>query len=501
MSEFKRQHPVSIFVSFFSNVKQLLITGAVLLFFGSSQQRGPWYYLFILIFLLVFSSISGFLYWLTFRYKLEDRELHVKHGLIFRKKRYIHQDRVQSIDLNAKLIQRMFNLVEVKIETAGGGEEPEFRIIALNRSEAETIRDELLYGGDEGEESAESDSPAAVPEGTEGEEETVPAEKKPSERKKKPLDYEWKLTGKRLFAAALTSSGIGLAATFVAAVFSQFQQFIPEHWYETAFGIIVQSSVTFILIFVLLVLLVAWLIRIVSTVLKYGNFSIEQRGNEIVISRGLLERRQLTLNRDRITAIRIVQNVLRQPFGFSAVYVESAGGGTKEEDLSTILIPLCRESEIQGHLKALVPDFAFERKLTGLPGKSMRRYMIRLAVPAAIAAAAVTYFVDYGALSFIGLAAAAGLGYWQYKDAGIGNNEQFLWIRTRKFARSTVIVPRRRIQTVEVTSHPLQRLHGLTTLEVSILTSITGKTFSLQHLGENQALACYQWFSYEDGRR
>ncbi|WP_161524709.1 PH domain-containing protein [Alteribacter lacisalsi] len=500
MSDYKRQHPVSIFVSFFSNVKQLLITGVVLLFFGSSQQRGPWYYLIILIFLLLFSSVSGFLYWLTFRYRLDDRELHVRHGLIFRKKRYIHQDRVQSIDLNAKLIQRMFNLVEVKIETAGGGDEPEFRIIALKREEAEEIRHELLYGMRKSEPDSyeyEGEDGAVYDVGEYQDKETPKPVQYQAKERKEP-DHRWKLSGRRLLAAALTSSGIGVAATFVGAAFSQIQQFIPEAWYETALGFVLQSSVRFVISFVILVLLIAWVIRIISTLLKYGNFTIEKTGDEIVISRGLLERRQLTLNRRRITAVRVVQNVLRQPFGLVAVYVESAGGGTKDEDLSTILLPLCRESEIKGHLEALAPEYSFERPMTGLPGKSMFRYMIRLAVPVTAAAALVTYFIDYGAFSFIGLALAAGLGYWQFKDAGIGNNEQFLWMRSRKFARTTVIVPRSRIQTVEITSHPLQRLNGLTTLEVSILTSITGKTFSLQHLGEDQSVSCFRWFSYEE---
>ncbi|WP_368731600.1 PH domain-containing protein, partial [Pseudomonas sp. 2822-17] len=59
--------------------------------------------------------------WVTFKYQVVDNELQVRQGLIFRKRRYIRQERIQSIDLNAKLIQRLFNLVEVKVETAGGG--------------------------------------------------------------------------------------------------------------------------------------------------------------------------------------------------------------------------------------------------------------------------------------------------------------------------------------------------------------------------------------------
>lgn len=45
----------------------------------------------------------------------------------------------------------------------------------------------------------------------------------------------------------------------------------------------------------------------------------------MVIERGLIEKRQLTLAYRRITAVRIIKSIIRQPFGFVSVYVESAG--------------------------------------------------------------------------------------------------------------------------------------------------------------------------------
>ncbi len=467
----------------------MIITLIVLFFFGTSQTANPWFYGIAFSALLLFSFVSGFIHWLTFRYQLDDQELHIKHGLIFRKKRYIHQDRVQSIDLNAKLIQRLFNLVEVKIETAGGGEEPEFRIVALNKEEAGQIRYELLHRKAHFGENEEQLSPP--------EDSASWSIQEDEDKVKDEVDYRWGLSTKRLVIAAITSSGIGVAATFVAAIFSQIQQFVPESWYETAAGFVLQSSLILLISFVVLVLLIGWLIRIISTILKYGQFKIEKTGSDVVISRGVLEQRQLTINTQRITAIRLVQNMLRQPFGYASVYLETAGGGTKDEDLSTILIPLCKESEVRAHLQEIAPDFAFERPLTRLPKKSMKRYMVRLTVPVLLAAAVATYFVDYGAYSLIAIGFALGLGYWQYKDAGIGVNDHFLWMRTRKVVRTTVIVPRKRIQSVEITSNPLQRMDELTTIEVSILTSILGKTFSLKHLSENQAMKYFQWYSYE----
>ncbi len=85
---------------------------------------------------------------------------------------------------------------------------------------------------------------------------------------------------------------------------------------------------------------------IIGTVLKYGGFKLEKFGDELVISRGLLEQRQLTIHTGRVTAVRIVRNLFRQPFGYATVYVESAGGGSKDEQLSTVLLPIAEENGI-----------------------------------------------------------------------------------------------------------------------------------------------------------
>ena len=46
----------------------------------------------------------------------------------------------------------------------------------------------------------------------------------------------------------------------------------------------------------------------------------------MIITKGLLEKKRITLPLNRIQAIRIVENPLRQLTGFATVVVESAGG-------------------------------------------------------------------------------------------------------------------------------------------------------------------------------
>jgi len=525
MNEWKRQHPAAIFISFLSNLKQMIVTLIAVFIFGQSAQgiSGIFYLLFFSA-ILLFSVWSGFISWWKFFYYLKEDELQIKQGLIFRKKRFIRKDRIQSIDINAKLVQRLFGLVEVRIETAGGGSEPEFRIIALKKEEAIAIKKHLLTkyqynetifdialeqedgvpkenaekdvntdqehrGSQLGEDKIEIDEPLRDDPQIES--------KKEIELEDTPPDFKWVLGSKRLLIAALTSSGVGIAATFIAAIVSQAPQFLPEWLFDQLIGWFIQSSILLIAGVFVSILFLAWLFTLTGTLLKYGLFTLTKRENDIHISRGVLEQRQLTLNAKRITAIRIVQSPLRQMFNFVSIYVESAGGGTKEEDLSTILTPLCKRSEVEGILDEIVPEFSFTPLYQGLPKESLRRYMIKLIVPSLLVAGVATYYIPYGWVSFLLPAMAAGLGYIQYRSAGISQLDDFLCIRSRTIAKTEVILPRRRIQDIVSSQNVLQKLDDLYTIHVAVLTSLFGKTFTLRHISSKQVEQGYLWYTYE----
>lgn len=474
---------------------------------------------FILIFffvILLFSAISATVSWWKFEYSLFSEELRVRQGLIFRKNRFIRKERVQSIDLNAHLVQRLFGLVEVRIETAGGGSEPEFRLIALTRDEALQIKKELRETGNSakekdvsyGETEIKTDIqsndnenvmvPSWVKSYRDKDDEEVDYDWDDMEEEEIEADYQWKLTPARLVIAAMTASGVGLAATFLAAISSQVPQFLPAWMFDAAISWFLASSITFILSIIVLILFIAWVFTTIGAIIRYGKFTLKRWGNEIHMSRGLLEKRQLTIKANRITAVRIVQNPIRQLFGFYAIYIESAGGGTKEEDLSTILVPLCGFREAESILSETLPEFTYERSFEGLPAKSLRRYIIKLMIPALIAAIVATYFLPYGWFAFSLPILGAIWGYVQYKAAGIGYNKDHILLRYRIIDKTEILVPRFRIQAMQSNQNPLQKLDDLFTIQVSVLSSIMGKSFSLRHIHQTQRERAFQWYSYQD---
>ncbi|KHF40278.1 PH domain-containing protein [Halalkalibacter okhensis] len=472
MSELKRLHVAAIFVSFLTTLRSFLLPFILTFFLGStSDSNGFFRFEYIWLGILIFVIISGIVNWFTFRYRIVEGELYIQKGLLIKKKRYIQQKRVQSIDVTAGVFQRLFGLVKVRIETAGGGAEPEVSLIAITREEAEGIRSELLKKHHDLSMNEEI-------------------------QKEDQAEFSWQLSSSRLVIAALTSSGLGLTISAVAALFTQVEQFLPEAIYEQIFGFLSDSGVAIIFVIIVFVVFISWCISFIGTLLKYGRFNIEKFNNELVISRGLLERRQLTIHTDKVTAVRVVRNIFRQPFGFGSVYVESAGGGTNDEQLSTVLLPITNDEEMSGVLSKVLPEYADYFHVTPVPKRSLIRFFIRaVAIPLVVTVLIGLFIHPVGYYGFILVALCFVLGLLQYKDAGAGMNHTHIWIRYRKISQMLVVSEKSKIQAVEIHSSFFQRRKQLASFRFSILSSVVGKSFTVVDLDQYQASGMLAWYS------
>ncbi|MEK4564924.1 PH domain-containing protein [Alkalihalobacillus sp. FSL R5-0424] len=483
MNNLKRLHPAAMLISLIAAVKSsiLPIIGSVVIGFANSNP----FLKYVWIAILAFAVISSFLSWVTFYYKLDNGELYVQKGIFVKKKRYIQRQRVQSIDVKAGVLQRLFGMVGVDIETAGGSSEAEAHLSAITKEEAEAIRKELL-----GKESSRMRMNEELEDNEEsGEEEVV--EEGPART--------WKLGTERLVAAAMTSSGVGLIFSAVGALFTQFYQFIPNVWLDQSLGFVTSvglSSILAITGIVFLALLVSWAISCVITILKYGGFQVEQYEKELVITRGLLERRQLTLQVNRITSVRLVRNLLRQPLGFVSVYVESAGGGSKDEQASTLLIPILKDSDLKDVLADILPEYSFEREYRPLPIRALWKMIIQaFIVPVVVTAIASYFFFPYGLFGLMFLIITIPFAWFTFKAGGSEAGDHYVWLRYREISLIEVIAPRWKVQAAEKQVSVIQKFQGLSTFKITVQSSLSGKSFHLANLTDKQADYLLAWYS------
>lgn len=93
---------------------------------------------FFLLLLLPFLST-----WFFYRFAVDDRNVYVKSGMLFKTERKARLDRVQSIDVNRPLMARLLGLAELKFDVADG-DSSALRVQFLGYRAARELREQLL---------------------------------------------------------------------------------------------------------------------------------------------------------------------------------------------------------------------------------------------------------------------------------------------------------------------------------------------------------------------
>lgn len=479
MFEPKRIHPVGMILNFVRMIKSYIVP-AIIFFFVSSNESFNLYLIVGGSLLILLVMVISILEWWKFTYIIVDGELRIEHGVFVKKKRYIPIERIQTINITAGIIQQIFGLVKVQIETAGSGIEAEGSLTAIKKQEADRIQEEISKYKQLSKSSIAG-----------------------SEQEEVILDLpNYKMTIKDLLVAASTSSGIGVIISAVAAFVSQFDEFIPYEKIIDRFEFLTNASITLYAILIFIAFFIAWILSIIGVLLKYAYFTVVKGEDEIQISRGIFEKRQITIPAKRIQAIQIVQNPLRQLLGYTTIYIESAGGNSGDEGLSTILFPVVPKKNVDQLLSEFLPDFKQNNDLYRLPKRSMLRYVIRKVIPALIVIIPAAYFLQpWGYLSVILLPIAAWWGYATYKDAGWKYDGSQLNVAFRVISKTHVLVNRNRLQSIKSKTTYFQKRVSLQTFECTIKSGLLGRNFTVKDLEQQDVERIINWYSYEKNNR
>ena len=476
MSEFRRQHPVAAIAQLLAVLRQNVPTVIILIFFGAKNSEGD-YFWWSLLAGIILTFVLGIVSWFRFTFRVHDQELQINKGILVRKKLYLSRDRIQVIDITEGLLQRVFGLVKVEIKTAGGGTE-KATISAITKDEAEELQ-ALLRDGP----AVEKDVDEATY----------------LEIVQESLDYPtWRLSGKDLFYAALTSGNFGVIASFLGAIAGQLDQFITDenldYIYEHLPGYGQLSNILWI---VFLVILISYFFSFLGVILKYSDFKIQKKENELLITSGLLERKQITVPFNRIQAIRFVEGITRQPLGYGMLYVESAGFEQKDKNRSIVLVPFISKQNVASFFERFVPQVYDPETSIKPPERAKFRYLRRpnyFLIPVV----SVLWFFWSPAWFFYLLVIPFTLyGWLEYKDAEVSHDDEIIKLSFRQLSKTSAYVRRNRVQVAQVSENPFQRRKDLANLNITAASGAGGKTFTVENMDETDALNVYNWASPE----
>ncbi|WP_102693748.1 PH domain-containing protein [Rummeliibacillus pycnus] len=479
-------HPVTVAISFFSSLKNFVIPIAVILggkgFHYSLNPNNPHFIgtlisggcvLLVLCTILIMSIIK----WRKFVYWFEKEELRIEHGVFVKKKRYIPFERIQSLNYKEGILHRPFKLVKVSIETAADNKgEAEADLIAITREQATMIEIEMKNAKQHEDHSKQINNFNQI-----------------EQKKKRSIIHQ--MSTKDLLILATTSSGIGVVFSGLAAIISQFDDWIPyEHIYGE-FQNFIKFGVLMIGIVTLIVLMISWLLSVAITFVNNYGFVVEKEEDKLFVSKGLLEKKSITIPMKRIQGIRIVENPFRQFFGYATIVIESAGSSGEKDDKKIVMLPIVKKQQGLMVLKKLFPEMDWDFQLQRAPKKALFRYILKHVYWLIPIATLVTCFTfPYGLWLFLLLPFVVLLGVWQHRSAGYAIRNGQLTITYRGISQTTFVTVKKRIQSISLSQSYFAKRKNLATVSVHIMSGTFGSVAEIKHFDIVKMEEVFNWY-------
>ncbi|WP_435061932.1 PH domain-containing protein [Amycolatopsis thermoflava] len=228
---------------------------------------------------------AGLLRWFTTTYQITAEHVRVRRGLLSRKELSVPRDRIRTVDLTSRPLQRILGLSRVVIGTGRGDWQGAMGVTldSLATADASRLREELLHRRTEQ---------------TEGLVDVL-AELRPA----------WVRFG------PFTLSGIAAIGVVVGSLANLFNEVRID---EDDFGMLqslvgrVASTPVWVIVIVLLVLTVVLVsvLSVIAYVLAFWNFRLARGEGTLRVTRGLLTTRQTTIELRRLRGAEISEPLL-----------------------------------------------------------------------------------------------------------------------------------------------------------------------------------------------
>ena len=496
MSETRyKLHWITVLVETIKALKEAILPIVVVLIGGGrGEATGNWYldnwsWIFGGI-VVVYLVSSGFIKWRRFSYWFEDGELRIEYGLFVKKKRYIPLERIQSLNYTEGIFHRPFGLVKVQVETAASsGGEAEAELTAVTRDDADLIKKRIASGKKRNVEERV--------EGFEQMEETDESDDFLRESASEPEALQvFSLNPKQLVVLATTSGGIGVIFSGIAIFLSQFSDVIPFEKVSQELVGLLQVGFFLIVLFIFLGLFGAWLVSVVMTFISNYDFKVRITDEELIITRGLIEKKRTTVPLSRIQSVSVLENPLRQLFGYGRVVLHSAGAAGDGSRIQ--LFPLVKKKDMYPPLQLIFPDLDIREPMQTLP-KRGRRFYYRVdfiwMVP--IIGLMSWFLYPYGLLSLLIIPVIVALGLWQHRSAAYQISGNQVTIRSRGIGLDTSYTMKKRIQSADIRQTIFQKRKGVATLHVHVKSGMAVHELRIRQMDLSEAERLLAW--YEPG--
>lgn len=400
---------VVVIVSSFSSISALFTDNRIA---GVDGASGPMMAaLAALVGFVVVMAIVVLVQWLSYRnlyYELGSQEFNLYSGIFNKKRVQVPYQRIQSVNQKATLVQRVFGVCTVNVDTAGGSVNKAIVIPYLQNTQAERLRSELFARKLQAVAEKDGTLPGDREMSGQGFDPMTPGMAGWSEipgtgtrRIENVLDmpaeivqdvrgvfggmafdtgevtYEYGLSNKELILTGLSNNTVFALIVFgilgaVAQLASEFAPLLTGTFEPIVGNVVVASTRLFGgniiaagVTAVIVVMCIIWVLSVIGACISYGGFRACRRGSRIEIERGLLQHHFQGVDIDRVQSVIVKQSFVRRLVGYcelSLGKIDAAASGSDEQQTGlsqgVVIHPFVKMSRVPEILAGLVPEFA-----------------------------------------------------------------------------------------------------------------------------------------------
>jgi len=478
MTKPKRTHPLGLLQHIAKSFKDYWFL--IILLFTQRETDSIWFWAIITLLVMAF-ILNPLAKWLTLTYAIDPNAVVIHSGVFVRHHEHIPYSRIQTVQSKQWFYLKPFKLEEVLIETASHEDQaPEARLAAVPTSVAGEIERRRQASLTATATTAVTDADATTA---------------TTEQVVAPAGPHYQINNRDLVKFGLTSLIFIPFLLVLLGLYNKVPRSLSDHLIADASHL----ALALLIGGVLVIIVVAWLGAFLWTLTRYYHFELTRRDNNLITAKGLFQRNTITAPLNRLQAVRIKQNILRQWLHLQTVQILIASkAASDDDDNDLVVMPVIPTPTVYTIMRPFIDWLPTQRPDLNQLTVPRSWYQIRNAMLIVAAPVALLWwlFPSWGWFSLFVLVIAAMEGRYAARNTG-GSliTPTLMALQTGHFwTREIYYVPVDKIQSMKLKRSIWMKRTQLAHLTINVRHGNKNQSIDLRYLSVTAADAIYQWY-------
>ncbi|MFC3899274.1 PH domain-containing protein [Aliicoccus persicus] len=453
----------------------------------------------IVVILIIVSALVEMLNIYRTRFWIEDNKFHYHDGVFVKREKELNIRRIDSVDISEPVYLRIFGASRLKVTTPGEG----LTISVMKKTQANELQETLYYEKEKLEaiDEGQTESTDVIDEEVDETEEVSSAGASKSEPKERELLYA--MTGRMLVLMAMTSGALGTFLAVILGIVGSFSGVFIEEIVERYFDVFenfISMPILAISVASILFVIFAYVMGTILLAVKYYDYKLYKRGEDLMVEYGLLEKKHQSVNINRVQGIVIEDSIIRRIFGFYSlsVIISSDALSLSEGGNKISLLPFVRRKQLYEVIHDIFPNYHMEVPPRKVPLRAYRRFfqIQALVIITATIVVQILYWEYAWIVGIVLFAAITCAGIYSARNTGYRIDEsedEINLMSTSFFSRSHYAMKRNRVIHVSTFTQPLLRFDKLAIIHVKMAAGLLGEKITLRYLDIKDIDKIWHW--------